>query len=823
MVSQTRVLATLLFLLLGPTLASSWAQPDIRAARNQAEALVNRGNSVEAFYILEKALSDHPDSSGIKRDLEKARKRAADALAQSLRAYPSPDLPQQLSLLSLFRHIAPADPRLPAFSSTVQTALVQFQNRAEAAITATERGDPASAKEALPTLERLARVMPPSLETLRRLRVALKFYDAKSSAAKGETLAAIQALMGAEALGAPTEVAAQAYKQLETAELDRASAILESSSDPQSFADAAFRLGILVKNCDRCSSSSDLLLRLQSKFASQLKTAAVSYAPLGSAVVQASECALLKSLGTGAGVLLGPNGPSCAIPISDAIESPESLEVRVSPTCEAPAELLAEIAAATRAQQSLVSPKLISSTTVSKTAAPGRLVFTVDQCGVSKSVKNRQEIGSSYRAATTQVPNPEYAPAAQELADAKRAADYANQAASLNPGGGSLAAQIGALARLIGARKRLDRTPPMITQTIEASYSFAAYDLEMTARIAGDFRSVDESGRSRIVVPFNANASKSAHVIEGVNPADSRGNNNLSSSLPDDNTTLRTLWTDNASQLKSIAGDAVAGRMALSAAASMERRDLPAAASHLLSLTLLDAQLSDPDLLKLRSKARNNALLPAGNLAALAAPDLANFSRTHPVMNSAESTSQSQAGGRLVADQALDSVVLIVTDKAQGSGFFVRSDGLVLTNFHVVDGATLIAIKTRRGETSTARVVQYDKSLDVALLAVTVSNVQVAALSSKENSSIGQPVFALGAPYGAEFSATSGIVSALRSIGGNRWIQHDAPISPGSSGGPLIGADGRVLGVNTIKVVAESVEGLGFAITLDSIRKVLSF
>ena len=157
---------------------------------------------------------------------------------------------------------------------------------------------------------------------------------------------------------------------------------------------------------------------------------------------------------------------------------------------------------------------------------------------------------------------------------------------------------------------------------------------------------------------------------------------------------------------------------------------------------------------------------------------------------------------------------------AIGSGVAVASDGYILTNNHVVEGAISVTLYFANGETSGGRVVWRDAGLDLAIVK-SDKNIPYVEMSSSKNLLKGQDVVAIGTPLSLQFehTATKGIVSALnRTIEVDNsymqnLIQHDASINPGNSGGPLFNMRGQVVGINTLK--ADGAEGLGFAIPIE--------
>jgi S1-C subfamily serine protease len=169
---------------------------------------------------------------------------------------------------------------------------------------------------------------------------------------------------------------------------------------------------------------------------------------------------------------------------------------------------------------------------------------------------------------------------------------------------------------------------------------------------------------------------------------------------------------------------------------------------------------------------------------------------------------------------------------ATGSGFVIDEDGHVVTNAHVVEGAETVAVTLGEdGESFDADVVGADPSTDIAVLQVDAPEDQLhpLTLGDSESVEVGDPVVAIGNPFGLDRTVTAGIVSALqREINAPNGftirdvIQTDAPINPGNSGGPLLDAAGRVIGVNS-QIEASGGNGnvgIGFAVPIDTTREV---
>lgn len=172
-----------------------------------------------------------------------------------------------------------------------------------------------------------------------------------------------------------------------------------------------------------------------------------------------------------------------------------------------------------------------------------------------------------------------------------------------------------------------------------------------------------------------------------------------------------------------------------------------------------------------------------------------------------------------------------------GSGVIVYSndsDLYMLTNYHVVEGATALSVTFVDDQTCEAELCGYDETMDIALLKVavdtlssdTLSQISVIAIGDSDELAVGEQVVAIGNALGYGQSVTTGIVSALdRSIStktdSSTYIRTDAAINPGNSGGALLNMNGELIGINTAKVSSTEVEGMGYAIPISQVQDLL--
>ena len=175
-----------------------------------------------------------------------------------------------------------------------------------------------------------------------------------------------------------------------------------------------------------------------------------------------------------------------------------------------------------------------------------------------------------------------------------------------------------------------------------------------------------------------------------------------------------------------------------------------------------------------------------------------------------------------LVSKSMPAVVTVETATGSGSGFFVSAD-TVITNKHVVESETMVNLRSSGGGRVAARVESSSWDVDLAVLKVMVTNPAQVFLPLAVPTDVhqGEEVIAIGSPIGLRNSVTRGIVSGMRQDAGVSLVQTDAAINPGNSGGPLIDRQGRVIGVNTWKVVSRGLESIGFAVSVYHARRML--
>lgn len=206
----------------------------------------------------------------------------------------------------------------------------------------------------------------------------------------------------------------------------------------------------------------------------------------------------------------------------------------------------------------------------------------------------------------------------------------------------------------------------------------------------------------------------------------------------------------------------------------------------------------------------------------------ASDARNTPVVRAAKAVGPAVVGitNKAVARDWFNNPVQV---EGAGSGVIFRKDGYIVTNNHVISGAKEIIVSLADGRSLPGKLVGADELTDLAVVKVDADDLPTAELGDSDDIMVGEPAIAIGNPMGLEFqgSVTSGVISALnRSLEINdsvlKVLQTDAAINPGNSGGALVNADGKVIGINSAKIARSDIEGMGFAIPINTVKDIVN-
>ena len=423
-----------------------------------------------------------------------------------------------------------------------------------------------------------------------------------------------------------------------------------------------------------------------------------------------------------------------------------------------------------------------------------------------------QSVNSTYVAGQTQLANPQYVQLQSALASAEANLNRAYAANQANPDGVTGLTYVLALRRVRELQNALASTPPYETSEILQAYQYQKFEALRSAGLKATIRIQANPARFAYSVNREVASSQEDHRngVTGVLSGDKSGvtsNEPVLSSM--DDLAFRALT----GFLKKTANEVRSATAGYYAARASAEKEAPGdrIAAMLYVPDLANGTDYEADASQLRTRFRtavqSNKLLEFGKGLKLRFPEQ---SQTKP--------SLTQSNGRSTTlEQVLDGVVAIETDQGTaGTGFFLGQKCNVITNEHVISGATTIVLKTSQRRLYLGQLLAKDADRDLAIL--TTNAPDCFALELEEtDAGVGTEVFAVGNPLGLEGTVTKGIVSARRAnSSGIKYIQIDAGLNPGNSGGPLVNQRGRVLGVNAFKL--KGFEGLNFAVASDEIR-----
>jgi S1-C subfamily serine protease len=194
-----------------------------------------------------------------------------------------------------------------------------------------------------------------------------------------------------------------------------------------------------------------------------------------------------------------------------------------------------------------------------------------------------------------------------------------------------------------------------------------------------------------------------------------------------------------------------------------------------------------------------------------------------PIALPVAAQAQESVAARIARENLPSLVTLIALDErdqplALGSGFFITRDGVLVTNAHVVGGAAKVLVRWRGQHGVALKILNFASKYDLVTIQTSFTATPAVLLADSDTAAVGQDVIVLGSPQGLEGTVSTGIIGGLRVLAGVRFLQITAPISPGSSGGPVFNSQGRVIGIST----ATSAKGqnLNFALPANLLRDV---
>jgi S1-C subfamily serine protease len=457
---------------------------------------------------------------------------------------------------------------------------------------------------------------------------------------------------------------------------------------------------------------------------------------------------------------------------------------------------------------------------VRESPAAGMTLLVEAECSSEDQVGDREPIASAYISGHQQFTNPDFVAAQLALQQAQQRLSELKLKNALHPpvgawAGAAAGLQEGLAANAVAAaQRRLGETPPFIQSPISAPYTAYKQATTRTAQVVLRMKLQDESTQYQDAREVTHVAAASGTELSGVMATDQKGLRNGEASLPSES----MLFEQSIS--KDDGRTAVAVRDLIQAALLQRAISAPSSERVRRLGTLLLAFDVAPGAESLAPFREFKATLDQAPLATVLTMDFKN-----PVAPPRRDRTVERVASVAVRDrvslvaESMKATLTVRHARGSGSGFVISSDGLMVTNAHVIEGANRLVAQTTEGDEYLLTVVATDSARDLALLKMAGWAGPFLELGDSENISAGEEVLALGSPLGLEGTATRGIVSAKRRIDGISVIQIDAAINPGSSGGPLLEAGGRVIGVTSWKISSQRTESIGFAVAATEVKR----
>jgi len=447
---------------------------------------------------------------------------------------------------------------------------------------------------------------------------------------------------------------------------------------------------------------------------------------------------------------------------------------------------------------------------------------SVDESGREKKIS----LYSEYLAGYSQLANPKYDLAYQEYEQYKHKYDQWYLYCLSNPSLANIIVLNKFKNNLQEFEQQLKNTPRFLEEPNYQSYQYEKYEINVIINIKYDYQLVDPLlGREIARDSIQGKRTKSGYIIRNAHPRDVRNIRDIDFPIED----TISLFDLAKSETYMKMAQSIIGR--LKDLNKKRSDDFISMGKYALGMDYWGRYLaqSDQGSTFIRNKIIHDRVVSLFYNQATIILDkaLPSIGAIRPPSILAESNSVLRADGskRRAKNGSVEgtiekisaTVVSLKTILGEGSGFFISSDGKIITNYHVIEGCKDIVVLTKEGGKYFASILKSSKSLDLALLKIERENNPYIEFINSEEILPGQNVLIIGSPFGLEQTVTKGIVSAKRKWNGLTLIQTDAAVNRGNSGGPLITLDGYALGIVSLGIRKDISEGIGFAISSDDI------
>jgi len=790
--------------------------PSARELYLEGKKRLETGDLLGALDRLESAVAMKPDAERYRETLERTRDLVLDQIVSKARQSGPREFHQVIQLHELCKRVRAADPRTTQVTGVLESLRRSIEELLTEALAFAAQGDIAGARKLLGPAEQAPNWFPrlssvrkeiDYLEHVVEGRRELERGNAEAACAKAAQAKSVKSL-GEEAEDLLVRSSAQV---LRLAQQSTASLAQESSSTR--LAELLGDLDYLADRCPRAFDGEPLREQVAEKFRSVFEGLWSAYESPSTENVRWARCELFLEARRFLSPARAAELDSLCASVSSAGAPRVGLAVAGSSSCLPPSfkgRLLTALPEGFRVID--LSADLAGRTAQ---AADLSIVLRIESCDfVPPSTIKSELISSTYVAGQDEVSNPEYYTALERAQRQEREVARLQALQQANPSDTGLGWQIVAAQIGLGsARRALAKVKPF-----ELVPRLAPYQLERAAIAAGylvagtveirDLAGLDLSSS----LPFEVVESEDGEAIRGAHPTDQSGFSNREPVLPSESSLASRTQEKTAEVGLKHVRSLVPRFLAAAAQEQIELGQPGEALRYLAILRRFRVLEGDPELAALKSDHLRSLLLPPADVQALSSRLAVFSSQFESVAESAAAVQSSSAP----IESALESIVLVSSRDQVGTGFIASADGLVVTNHHVVEGAgASVEIELANGDAYLARIVAVDPDADLALLKVASRFPRYLRLATSQDARIGQDVYALGSPRGLAGTVTKGIVSARRRLAGVQFIQLDASVNPGNSGGPLILPDGRVIGVVTFKI--RDAEGLNFAVSVDEV------
>lgn len=773
----------------------------------EAEIALAAGEYGSAVALLRRATELEPGKRKFRDALDDALQAGAAAAVHSGLALPRSKLSERARLAEIASEWWPHIQGLGQLRAEIADEIGRGQQIVETALVAARSGDHASAQQLVDGLDPHVQALPAVPPMVTEITAHRLAEESKAALDTGDAAQAFRLARDSLELLPGGPVAAPVFRKAVVAlAAEPAQRAMQPDSSLQDLLNAAKIVAAGRDHCPDCAEVEAVEAQLAIEYSNRTITVAKGYERVALPFGPSASCAVLRSAADqwrGGALDFGSyqcEDPHLSLKVGLVWANHDTCPVQVSST----KQLLAFLPR--NSSLLLLRPDRSDW----KQADVVLEVKDLRCSGWRVEPRSIEIIPSRFVASTARRDNPRYLELIESLRDQRERVRQLELEAQRNPN--AQYALLGAQIGLFGIQRALKRTPAFIEEPLDVPYEFEKYEAAVLGEATAELSVIDAQGmkvlaRKRVVGSFET----SDWGRRGVRPEDSQGHTNLEAKLlRTEEDAARRAWAAFKEELEAEINRGLAGWLLYRAVDAADQGKMAEAAAIMIT--------APPDVLAatdtpMRMQWKNLMANPLKTPNSLHADILAMRPFAPTEAPTGRDLGASRARASEMLEGAMDGVVQILTNTASGSGFFIDPNGLILTNHHLIEGASRILVATRKGEAFVAQVLREDPARDLALLRVEKQGNTFLLLSSSHIVRVGDPVYSIGNPNEQSWTVTKGIIGAVRDVAGTRVLQSDAAINPGNSGGPLVLEDGRVVAIVSWK--RRDSEALGFAVAIE--------